>query len=230
MLAHFLIFSTSTTASTIQTNRPGREKGHDGPIEREEIRGCSYTGESAADTHKHRERRGQTILVQVMEQTEVNSLEYGDTHTDNEDNKEVEEMSLLEETDTPETSTFLEVYKHESKVLWFDLFVKSYACFLPMMIIIWSGVQARILPSDTVRPELSLCPPPEVTPPLLPHLPPLATPDPEIELVESQEKMRHNSGVCGHNPAKISTICLGILFMWVMLVLIMDLDKKAYHS
>ena len=99
-----------------------------------------------------------------------------------------------------------------------------------MMIINWSGVQARILPSDTIRPELSLCPPPEVTPPLLPHLvPPLATPDPEIELAESQGKKRHNSGVCGHNPAKISTICLGILFMWVMLVLIMHLDKKVYH-
>ena len=51
-----------------------------------------------------------------MDQTEENSLEYGDTHTDNEASKEVEEMSLLEETDTPETNTFLEVYKHESKV------------------------------------------------------------------------------------------------------------------
>ena len=86
------------------------------------------------------------------------------------------------------------------------------------MIIDLSGKQAKILPPDPGRSELSLCLPPLVTPP---HLPPLATPDPEIELAESEGKKRNN------NPAKISTICLGILFMWIMLVLIMHLDKKV---
>merc|ERR1712098_429730 len=57
-------------------------------------------------------------------------------------------------------------------------------------------------------------------------LPPLATPDPEIELAESQSGKRNSSGVCGQNPAKITTICLVILSMWIMLVLIMHLDKK----
>merc|ERR1712013_835845 len=87
----------------------------------------------------------------TMQHTEENNLENNENN--NESSKELEEMSLLEEvTETHETNTLFEVSKHE-------------------------GLQAKILPPDPGRSELSLCLPPLVTPP---HLPPLATPDRKI--------------------------------------------------
>ena len=39
--------------------------------------------------------------------------------------------------------------------------------------------------------------------------------------------VKTKSGVCGHNPVKLTTICLVALSMWIMVVLIMHLDKKV---
>ena len=33
--------------------------------------------------------------------------------------------------------------------------------------------------------------------------------------------------MCGPRPAKLTSICLGILSIWVMVVLIIHLDKKV---
>ena len=62
--------------------------------------------------------------------------------------------------------------------------------------------------------------------------PPLATPDTDIQLVEPESGkssilVKTKSGVCGHNPVKLTTICLVALSMWIMVVLLMHLDKKV---
>jgi hypothetical protein len=61
----------------------------------------------------------------------------------------------------------------------------------------------------------------------------LATPDPDIQLAEPESgkssilvKTKYY-GLCGHNPVKLTTICLVALSMWIMAVLIMHLDKKV---
>ena len=62
------------------------------------------------------------------------------------------------------------------------------------------------------------------------NLPPLATPDHEIELVETMSGKGSITGVAGHSHVKPITICLVLLSMWVMVVLIMHLDKKVIFS
>jgi hypothetical protein len=61
---------------------------------------------------------------------------------------------------------------------------------------------------------------------------PLASPDPEIQLAKPESGksnilVKTKSGVCGHNPVKLTTICLVALSMWIMVVLLMHLDKKV---
>jgi len=62
----------------------------------------------------------------------------------------------------------------------------------------------------------------------------LATPDPDIQLAECESGKASVWGVarpggqsvCGPRPAKLTTICLAVLSIWVMVVLIIHLDKK----
>merc|ERR1719154_383384 len=66
------------------------------------------------------------------------------------------------------------------------------------------------------------------------HHPRLATPDPDIQLAESEcgkasvwAVARPGShSVCGPRPAKLTTICMVVLSIWVMVVLIIHLEKK----
>ena len=68
------------------------------------------------------------------------------------------------------------------------------------------------------------------------HQPRLATPDPDIQLAESEcgqgsvQSDRHLSSihsVCGPKPVKLTLVCLVMLSIWAMVVLIMHLDKKV---
>ena len=89
-------------------------------------------------------------------------------------------------------------------------------------------------PLDTPDPVHAKTNPTPVTPDLV-HAkpnPPLATPDPDIQQAESECGKGSvltvtKSSLCGHNPAKLTTICLVVLLIWIMVVFIVHLDKKV---
>eukprot|EP00092_Neocalanus_flemingeri_P083174 GFUD01104354.1.p1 GENE.GFUD01104354.1~~GFUD01104354.1.p1 ORF type:complete len:317 (-),score=126.24 GFUD01104354.1:63-1013(-) len=88
---------------------------------------------------------------------------------------------------------------------------------------------ARHSPAPQSIPVLPPAPPQPV------HQPHLATPDPDIQLAESEcgkgsVQAVHRSSihsVCGPKPAKLTIICLVLLSIWAMVVLIVHLDRKV---